>query len=302
MPANQGWGVGGVRTVFISDLHLGHKHAQGLRVLQFLEDLRPEAIYLVGDIIDAWQLRRRAAWPAVCTDVLRRLSEMAAQGTRIYYTPGNHDAFLRDLSGLRFVTDRFDFVQISDEFVFVAADGRRFLVTHGDLFDFFETSAQWASILIGAFYYRCLSANRWLSVALRRREKSPYQLCAVGKRVAKRVVRFVSRFERLLSDHAGRHGCDGVICGHLHTPKIVERDGFVYCNTGDWVEHCTALVEGYDGTLTLLDSYGKKASSVSPARPLPARPRGRRPASGGRQAQKEQDRWRSTGSLVPAST
>ena len=130
----------------------------------------------------------------------------------------------------------------------------------------------------------------------------------------KRIVRFVSRFERSLSDYAGSNGCDGVICGHLHTPKIVERDGFVYCNTGDWVEHCTALVEGYDGTLSLLDSYGNSASSVSPARPLPALPlaarhadgnaagpRGRGPVAEGIQSQKEQDRWRSTGSLVPAS-
>jgi UDP-2,3-diacylglucosamine pyrophosphatase LpxH len=314
MPANQGWGLGGVRTVFISDVHLGHKHAQGLRLLRFLEDLRPEAIYLVGDIIDGWELGRRKGWSGACTQVLRRLSEMAAQGTRLYYTPGNHDAFLRDMNGLRFVTERFDFVEISDEFVFVAADGRRFLVTHGDLFDFFETSAQWASILMGAFYHKCLSANRWLSLLLRRKGQSPYQLCSAGKRIVKRIVRFVSRFERSLSDYAGSNGCDGVICGHLHTPKIVERDGFVYCNTGDWVEHCTALVEGYDGTLSLLDSYGNSASSVSPARPLPALPlaarhadgnaagpRGRGPVAEGIQSQKEQDRWRSTGSLVPAS-
>lgn len=271
MPTNQGWGVGGVRTVFISDVHLGHKHSQGLQLIRFLEDLRPQSLYLVGDIIDGWALGSRSGWSDACTDVLRRLSEMAEAGTRLYYTPGNHDAFLRDTSGLRFVTERFDFVEIADEFIFEAADGRKFAVTHGDLFDIFETSAQWISVLLSVFYNTCLTANRWLSVLLRRKNKSPYHLCSAGKRMVKRVVRFLSSYERSLCDYARRKGCDGVICGHLHTPKIAERDGFVYCNTGDWVEHCTALIEGNDGTLSLLQFYGNRASSVSRPRPLPTR-------------------------------
>jgi UDP-2,3-diacylglucosamine pyrophosphatase LpxH len=267
MPTNQGWGVGGVRTVFISDVHLGHKHSQGRELIQFLEDLRPKSLYLVGDIIDGWALGHRSCWSPTSTDVLRRLSEMADQGTRLYYTPGNHDAFLRNTNNLRFVTERFGFVRIADEFTFEAADGRRFLVTHGDLFDVFETSAQWISVWLGRFYNGCLSANRLLSRLLGRKDKSPYHLCSLGKRIVKRIVRFVSRYERSLSDYARRKDCDGVICGHLHTPKIVDRNGFAYCNTGDWVEHCTALVEDWDGTLTLTPFYGNEPSSVSPARP-----------------------------------
>jgi UDP-2,3-diacylglucosamine pyrophosphatase LpxH len=311
MPTNQGWGVGGVRTVFISDVHLGHKHSQGLQLIRFLEDLRPQSLYLVGDIIDGWALGGRSGWSEACTDVLRRLSEMADQGTRLYYTPGNHDAFLRDTSGLRFVTERFDFVEIADEFIFEAADGRRFVVTHGDLFDVFETSAQWISVALSVFYNTCLSANRWLSILLRRKNKSPYHLCSAGKRIVKRVVRFLSRYERSLSDYASRKGCDGVICGHLHTPKIAERDGFVYCNTGDWVEHCTALIEGNDGTLSLLQFYGNRASSVSRPRPTPARRlepettrlplRSERESLGTCESSADdKDAWESRGSLVPA--
>jgi len=236
---------------------------------------------------------------------------MAASGVRLYYTPGNHDAFLRDKNGLKFVTDRFDFVQIADEFVFEAADGRRLLVTHGDLFDVFETSAQWFSVLLGAFYNHCLSANRWLSLLLRRKGKSPYHLCAVSKRIVKRVVRFLSSYERSLIEHARRQGCDGVVCGHLHTPKIVERDGMLYCNTGDWVEHCTALVEAGDGTLSLLHFYGDD-TIVCPPRAVPTS----RPANSRREASlvpervpaeietmsEDDDSWRSNGSLVHAST
>jgi UDP-2,3-diacylglucosamine pyrophosphatase LpxH len=263
MPTNQGWGVGSVRTVFISDVHLGHQHSQGRALIHFLEDLRPKSLYLVGDIIDGWALGHRSRWSPACTDVLRRLSDLADQGTRLYYTPGNHDAFLRDTNGLRFVTERFDFVRIADEFVFDGADGRRFLVTHGDLFDVFERSAQWISVWLGRFYNACLSANRMLSRLLRRKGKSPYHLCSHGKRIVKRVVRFVSRYEQSLSDYARRKACDGVICGHLHTPKIIEGDDFVYCNTGDWVEHCTALVEDWDGTLSLVQFYGNEPPTVS---------------------------------------
>jgi UDP-2,3-diacylglucosamine pyrophosphatase LpxH len=266
MPANQGWELGAIRTVFISDVHLGHRHAQGVALLRFLEKVHPESVYLVGDIIDGWALCRRVRWSDACTRVLAKLADMAANGTQIYYTPGNHDAFLRDRSALSFVTDRFDFVEIADEFIFEAADGRRLLVTHGDHFDVFETSAQWLSVAIGAFYGKCLSANRWLSILLRRKGKSPYQLCAVGKRLVKRFVRFLSRFECSLIEHAKRNGCDGVVCGHLHTPKIIERDGMVYCNTGDWVEHCTALLEAGDGTLSLVQFYGTTELSNSPAR------------------------------------
>jgi UDP-2,3-diacylglucosamine pyrophosphatase LpxH len=303
-------GAGGVRSVFISDVHLGHKHSQGLQLIRFLEDLRPKNLYLVGDIIDGWELRRRAGWSGVCTQVLRRLSDMAAQGTHLYYTPGNHDAFLRDTNGLRFVTERFDFVKIADEFVFEAADGRKFLVTHGDLFDVFERSAKWFSYLLGVVYCACLSANRWLSVILRRKGKSPYHLCSLVKQIAKGVVRFMSTYEQSLSEHAHRRGCDGVICGHLHTPKILEKNGFTYCNTGDWVEHCTALVEGNDGTLSLLQFYEGQPTSVSlprPARrlgkeaaPIPRR-NDREPVAVGDPSLKDHDRWRSSGSLVPAS-
>jgi hypothetical protein len=174
---------------------------------------------------------------------------------------------------------------------------------------------------LGVFYNKCLSANRWLSLLLRRKDKSPYQLCATGKRLVKRFVRFLSRFEGSLIDHARRRGCDGVVCGHLHTPKIVERDGMVYCNTGDWVEHCTALLEAGDGTLSLVQFYGTaelevcrprvapENRAVTPARisesPALSAVSGSSAGTGDElstESNEEHDRWQLTGSRVPVST
>lgn len=247
-----------VRSVFLSDTHLGNRHAQIEPLLEFLDRVHPDRIYLVGDIVDGWELRRGSAWPEAASTFLRRLLAFTEDGTELFYTPGNHDAFLRSGGELRALIERLTNAQIQDEFVAHMADGRRLLVTHGDLFDFFETSAQWISRLLGVFYQGCLSANWWLSRSRSRSRssQSPYRLCAVVKQRVKQFVRFISRFETSLLNHARRRNCDGVVCGHLHTPAIIERDGMFYCNTGDWMENCTAIVEHFDGTLELHRSYG----------------------------------------------
>lgn len=270
-----------VRTVFVSDLHLGHKHAQVEAFLNFLEGLRPERVYLVGDIIDGWELRRGAKWSSCCSRALRVFTEMADAGAELYYTPGNHDDFLRHGRELQFLTDRLDFVQISEEFVAETADGRRYLVIHGDQFDVFETSAQWLSKFLTIVYHVCLSLNWALSRIRRRSNVSPYGLCSSGKRRLKQLVRFISRYEASLLQHARDQDCDGVICGHVHTPVIFEREGMTYCNTGDWVEHCTAIVETREGVLELRHFYPgaetlrahKEAGSSRPAAvPFRSRP------------------------------
>lgn len=238
-----------IRTLFVSDLHLGCRHAHAEPFLEFLQQHTPEQIFLVGDIIDGWKLRRSLAWQPVFNEILAHLYELAESGVTICYTPGNHDAFLR-----RFPWN-FGFIQVADEFVFAALDGRRFLVTHGDKFDRVECAAGWVSQIAAIGYDTLLSANRCVSRLRQIRPGSEYSLGAVVKRRVKQFVRYISDFEGRLVEHARRQGCDGVICGHIHTPAQTEIDGMAYCNTGDWVENCTALVEYETGELALIRHF-----------------------------------------------
>lgn len=246
-----------VRAVFVSDIHLGCRHAQGAAFLAFLESVEPRQLYLVGDFIDGWKLRRRWRWDPVYSRILLRLSEMAHGGTRLFFTPGNHDDFLREPI-LREVVSR-GLVRIRDEFVHSLADGRRFLVLHGDRFDTVECGAKWLSVVATIAYDGLLTANGLFSRIGRifsRRDRSDgvrrsFALGAAVKRSVKRIVTYISRFESRLIDHAVSQQCAGIICGHIHSPALVQRNNMTYCNTGDWVENCTALVEHESGRLEL---------------------------------------------------
>lgn len=235
-----------VRSIFVSDIHLGCRHAHSREFLEFLDQYHPERIYIVGDFIDWWKLKKSHEWQQVFNDILARLYELSEQGVRVYYTPGNHDAFLRQF------TWNFSFVKVADEFVIRLADGRRFLVTHGDKFDRVECAARWVSVLASFGYDALLSVN-WL---INRWRKSAaggeYSFSNSVKRTVKQFVRYISDFEQRLADHARRQDCDGVICGHIHTPTTAEIFGIAYCNTGDWVENCTAFVEYDNGVLELI--------------------------------------------------
>jgi UDP-2,3-diacylglucosamine pyrophosphatase LpxH len=246
-----------VRTVFVSDIHLGCRHAQAAAFLDFLESVEPRQLYLVGDFIDGWKLRRRWRWNPVYSRILLRLSEMAHGGTRLFFTPGNHDDFLREPI-LREVVSR-GLVRIRDEFVHSLADGRRFLVLHGDRFDTVECGAKWLSMLATIAYDGLLTANSLFTrigraFSLHDRGdggRKSFALGAAVKRNIKRIVTYISRFESRLIDHAVAQQCVGIICGHIHSPALVLREGVMYCNTGDWVENCTALVEHDSGRLEL---------------------------------------------------
>ncbi|MCA9028261.1 MAG: UDP-2,3-diacylglucosamine diphosphatase [Planctomycetaceae bacterium] len=244
-----------VRTLFISDAHLGNKHAQPRPLLEFLERYTPESLYIVGDFIDGWQLKRSFHWLPEYNGLLTRLAELSESGTDIIYLPGNHDEFLRCESLRKLIAAAMPFARFVDEDVFETADQRRFLVTHGDRFDVVERSAQWLSKSVAGIYNALLSCNWYWSRARRRTTMSPYQACAFIKDQVKGVVRFLSSFENALLQHARHHNCEGVICGHIHSPAILTRNGMTYCNTGDWVENCTALIEWPDGTLQLKYFY-----------------------------------------------
>ncbi len=247
LPISAGTAPRRLRTLFVSDVHLGCRYSQAEEFLAFLEGIEVERLYLVGDFIDGWRLKRRWHWQAVYVRIFQRLVQLATQGTRICYAPGNHDEFLRD-----YLHD-FGFVTVADQFVHRTADGRRFVVIHGDKFDDVERRAKWLSV-IGAYGYDSLvHANglvNWVRSGLRLAD------CRFSTRVkiwAKQAVRFVSDFEDRLVCHAKELHCDGVICGHIHVPRLDRYRGIVYCNTGDWVEHCSALVEYESGELELVE-------------------------------------------------
>ena len=244
-----------VRNLLVSDVHLGCKHSRPCELLEFLRRFRPDSLYLVGDFIDGWKFNSGWYWSSDCDRVIAHLLDLAAAGTRIRYVPGNHDSFLRYPAFGAALGDPLSRFEVADEFVMDTQDGWRFLVTHGDRFDFFETRAQWASKGIGGFYDACLSVNWWVHRAILSGHRNPYGACACLKDRVKRFIRFISRFETKIMDHARGHACHGVICGHIHTPSIVSNGSVWYCNTGDWVENCTGLAEFDDGSIHLIRRY-----------------------------------------------
>ncbi|MEZ6069195.1 MAG: UDP-2,3-diacylglucosamine diphosphatase [Pirellulales bacterium] len=244
-----------VRTLFVSDVHIGCRYAQPERFLAYLQQVRPEQIFILGDFLDGWKLQSTWRWKPVYTQIVKRLVQLAQDGAELFYTPGNHDAFLR-CADVRYLVESTGVnVQVQDEFVFRAADGRRFLVTHGDKFDVIEMRYQWLSIAASFVYEPMMFFDHWASRLFGREGYSPYSRCVLIKGKVKSAIRFLSHFEQTLFRHARSLGCDGVICGHIHTPGLTTVDEVTYFNTGDWVENCTALVEHYDGSLRLESAY-----------------------------------------------
>lgn len=245
-----------IRSIFVSDVHLGCRYAQAEAFLSFLMQHTPEYVYLVGDVIDGWELKRRWHWRSEYNQIFHRLLELAREGTQICYAPGNHDAFLR-----HFLQD-FGLVDVADQFIHRAADDRRYLVLHGDQFDNVELRAPWLSV-VGSVAYDVLLWAEWQINRLRRWcgwQRRSYS--APVKARVKGAMRFVSRFEDRLARHAHTEHCDGVICGHIHTPVITRHQGITYCNTGDWIENCSALVEHADGRMQILQ-FGPDVSKNS---------------------------------------
>jgi UDP-2,3-diacylglucosamine pyrophosphatase LpxH len=236
------------RTVWISDLHLGTPGCQAEALLVFLRDVECETLYLVGDIIDGWQLRRVWYWPQAHNDVVQKILRKARKGTRVIFVPGNHDEFAR-----RYVEHSFGGVEVVEDCIHVTADGRRLWVTHGDLFDAVVQCARWLAYLGDRAYEFALRASRWLNVARARLGLPYWSLSRYLKLKVKRAVSYVGDFEAAVAKEARRRGAQGVVCGHIHHAGMRTIDGVLYCNDGDWVESLTALVENDDGSLQILD-------------------------------------------------
>ncbi len=248
-----------VRTVWISDLHLGTPGCQAAALLDFLRDVDCQTLYLVGDIIDGWQLRRSWYWPQAHNDVVQKLLRKARKGTRVVFVPGNHDEFAR-----RYVGHHFGGVEVVEDCIHTTADGRRLWVTHGDLFDGVVQCAKWLAHAGDIAYEFTLNVNRWFN-RLRARLGLPYwSLSRYLKLKVKRAVSYVGDFESAVARQARQLGVDGVVCGHIHHAEVREIDGILYCNDGDWVESLTALVEHFDGRLEVIDRSASAQCAIKP--------------------------------------
>jgi UDP-2,3-diacylglucosamine pyrophosphatase LpxH len=257
------------RALFISDVHLGTRGCQADRFLDFLRWHDADTIYLIGDIVDGWQLRSGWYWPQAHNDVVQKLLRKARKGARIVYLPGNHDEFLRDYYGMH-----FGGIEVIESVIYDGADSKRYLILHGDLFDLVVTQARWLAILGNHAYDFAIVANRVFN-AVRRRLGFPYwSLSKWAKLKVKNAVNYIGEYEKTLVAEAKKHGAQGVICGHIHHAAIHDDFGISYLNCGDWVESCTAIAEHFDGRFEIITWAGDtmtRTPAVVPARAAAAR-------------------------------
>jgi UDP-2,3-diacylglucosamine pyrophosphatase LpxH len=262
------------RSVFLSDLHLGTRGCRSDFAADFLRRVECERLYLVGDIIDGWRLRKAWYWDADHDEVIRLILRLARHGTEVTYIPGNHDEVFRAWLGMEVAG-----IHLRREAVHEAADGRRFLVIHGDEFDGVIRYARFLALLGDGAYSLALRLNRWFNLARRRLGYPYWSLSQWLKRQVKGAVKAIDRFEAALAGEARRRGLDGVVCGHIHHAEMRVVQGVLYMNDGDWVESCTALVEHADGRFELIDwgrenrlSFLRDAPAPPPPPPPPGGP------------------------------
>lgn len=235
------------RAIWISDIHLGTSGCKAEFLLDFLRVNESDQLYLVGDIVDGWQLKRGWYWKQSHNDVVQKVLRKARKGTKVTYIVGNHDEVLREFLGLRFGE-----ILIENEAVHELRDGRRLWVTHGDLFDGVIQYAKWLAYLGDTAYTMALKVNDHFNYLRHKMGMSYWSLSQYLKHRVKNAVSFITAFEEALTTEARRRGYDGVVCGHIHRPEIREIDGTLYCNDGDWVESLSALVETHEGELKLV--------------------------------------------------
>ena len=246
-----------LRSVFISDVHLGSRDCRAAELLAFLDGVDVENLFLVGDIVDLWSLRRTFYWPRQHGDVVRAILDRARAGTRVVYVPGNHDEDMRALCG-----SVFGNLQVCREFVHQTATGRQFLVVHGDDLDAAVKFSPWLARLGGGAYSLAMWLNRGVNACRKLFGLPFWSLANYLKPRLGNAVRYVDAYERAAARLAAQRGLDGVICGHIHRAGMRDIDGISYCNDGDWVEACTALVEDKNGRLSLWSwSQAEQASA-----------------------------------------
>jgi UDP-2,3-diacylglucosamine pyrophosphatase LpxH len=256
-----------VRALFISDVHLGTRSAQADLLLDFLKHIEAGSIYLVGDIVDFWKVRRGPHWPQTHNDVVQKLLRCARKGARVVLVPGNHDEGLRDYAGLR-----FGGVEIYTDVIHQTLTGRRYLVLHGDEFDVVVRSARWLALLGDRGYELALWLNYPLNWLRRHLGLGFWSLSAYLKYRVKTAVAFIGAFEEAVATEARRRAVDGVICGHIHHASDRTFGRVHYLNCGDWVESCTAIIETHEGEFRVIKWRDRSSSSIQQSAQAALRP------------------------------
>jgi len=248
------------RSVFVSDVHLGSRDCHAKELLRFFDGIETDYLFLVGDIIDFWSLRRSFYWPEEHNEVVRAILAMAKDGTQVIYVPGNHDDNIREFCG-----SLFGSLSIRRRYVHATADGREFLIMHGDEFDTAVKCSRWLARFGATAYEFMMRVNRSVN-ACRNAIGLPYwSLATYLKLRLPKAVRYVAAFEQAAAQAARSRNLDGIVCGHIHRPGMRKIDGVLYCNDGDWVESCTALVESASGELSLWHAAHSRDHAEVPA-------------------------------------
>jgi UDP-2,3-diacylglucosamine pyrophosphatase LpxH len=237
------------RTVFISDVHLGTRGCKASQLAAFLRDQSCETLYLVGDIVDGWRLKRSWYWRPAHGEVIQEILNKVQAGTRVIYIPGNHDEVMRPYAGLNLAG-----VDVRPDAIHRTADGRSFLVIHGDCFDGVVRYAPFLAHLGDWAYDLTMWLSERVSDTRRLFGLGHWSLARYLKRTVKNAVAYIGRFEDAVAREALARGLDGAICGHIHHAEIRRIGRVLYCNDGDWVDSCTALVEAHDGTLSIVSA------------------------------------------------
>ncbi|MCM8556418.1 UDP-2,3-diacylglucosamine diphosphatase [Sphingomicrobium sediminis] len=245
------------RTIFISDTHLGTSGCNAELLHDFLRSVDCDTLYLVGDIIDGWRLKKGWYWPPRHNDVVRTVLKHAQRGTRVVFIPGNHDELFRDYIGLS-----LGGIELAYDEIHVTADGRKLWVLHGDQFDGVVVYHKWLAYLGDHAYGALLKLNVWVNRARRLFGKPYWSLSAYLKLKVKNAVAYIGEFEKVVAEAAAEKGVDGVVCGHIHHAEIRQIGDITYYNDGDWVESCTALVEDFDGKLSIVNWAERKAAEA----------------------------------------
>jgi UDP-2,3-diacylglucosamine pyrophosphatase LpxH len=255
--------------LFLSDIHLGTKGCQADKLLDFLRHYEAETVYLVGDIVDGWQLKTGWYWPQAHNDVVQKLLRQARKGARLLYIPGNHDEFLRGYYGTH-----FGGIEVLEDAIHLGVDGKRYLVIHGDLFDMVIRHARWLALLGNNAYDLAIWLNTHFNALRRALGLTYWSLSQWAKLKVKNAVNFIGSYESTLAAEARRRGVDGVICGHIHHAVMRDQAGLLYINCGDWVESCTAALEHFDGRFEIVQWTGvgpKHDETELAAAPVPNR-------------------------------
>ena len=246
LPATSSLGLKRLRAVWISDIHLGTRSSSVALLLDFLREHDFETLYIVGDLIDIWQMRRGIYWPQQHNDVVQKILRKSRKGTRVIYIPGNHDEMISSFYGA------YGNITIQKHAIHRTADGRRILVIHGHELDTVVQNVKWLAFIGDVGYQFLLSLNPLINFIRRRFGRGYWSLSAYVKQRVKDAVSFIGKFEAAVVKYAERYHVDGVLCGHIHSASIREFGRVTYYNCGDWVETCSALVEHLDGRIEIV--------------------------------------------------